>query len=299
MFDRNVLFLNLTVKKLGIKRKVSTDSFDVPTDEGATQVDKTLLTAQKRILDSPEYKVIERLDRRVHLLVASYALPCGFMKKGIYPIPLGLVERCDQGLEDLRVQFDVAVLRMCEVYEARQQEAEARLGPLYNARDYPDVSVVRAAFGITAQYVSFGVPGELASLNRELYDRERDKAAVEWSNAMEEMRLAMRLGFKELVEHMADKLTPSLDGEKKRLHESSVSKFKQFIETFDIKNITDDIALKDMVDKARDVLAGNSVGELKTNEGVRSQVKAAFDSMKDDLAAMVEDAPRRMILVED
>jgi hypothetical protein len=162
--------------------------------------------------------------------------------------------------------FLAAYPRLC-------QEAAGRLRTLPNPADYPPVEEVRSPFTFSWQYVSYGVPEQLREISSRMFQTERDKAVQAMSEACAEVQQVMRASLLELVSHLRDRLADQPDGKPHRLPESTLQKLRDFLATFDWRNVVDDQDWKEQVDKARALLEGVSTDALRNMPRIRSRVR--------------------------
>lgn len=292
MFNDKAVFLSLKVSILGNSRKVSAQAVDV-------DADKEMLRVSKQLLDSPEYEAIKSLAGVVRKTVKQLSLPADWLRSGMSLVPLPLVEKLDEKLAEYRTQLAGLVAKFCEMYEFRKADAEQRLKDLYNPEDYPAIDKVRGSFQIEHQYLSMNVPDSLKEVKAEIWERERQAASSQWQEAIGEMRTLLRVQFKELVDHLTDRLTPSPDGKKKIFKDSMIGNFKEFLEVFDMKNIGEDAELADLVGKARLALAGKTANQLRNSSSTKTAVREAFGNIKSVLDSMLTDQPTRAITLPD
>lgn len=291
-FDKAIL-LSVTVCMLGVSRKVSTDAVEVDSD-------KTLLRVSKKILDCPEYLEITQAVGALKKFLKARAIPgCRFIKGGIYPVPANRVTEIDAAVQEMIAVYNGRVTRFCEVYEARSEEARARLNVLGDAADYPPLDKVKGAFGIETEYVTLGPPSNLKAISREIWQREEQRAKAACVEAAGQVRDAMRTMFADLVGHMTERLTPSDDGKPKKFKESMIANFKEFLETFQDRNITDDEQLAGLVEKARGILAGKKVEALRRDLDTRAIAAQRLGEIKTALDSMVTERPTRAIDLDE
>ena len=143
---------------------------------------------------------------------------------------------------------------------------------------------VRSHFTLSWQYVSYGVPEQLGEISARIFETERDKAAEAMSEACDEIQQVMRASLLELVSHLRDRLTDQADGKPQRLRESTLQKLRDFLSTFDLRNVVDDYELKEQVDKARALLEGASTDALRNMPLIRVRVREGMA----DLAAQMD-----------
>jgi hypothetical protein len=104
------------------------------------------------------------------------------------------------------------------------------------------------------------------------------------SEACSEIQQVMRASLLELVSHLRDRLGDQPDGKPQRLRESTLQKLRDFLATFDLRNVVDDQDLKEQVEKARALLEGVSTDALRNMPLVRARVREGMA----DLAAQMD-----------
>lgn len=283
---RNSIGLSVSISRPGNKKKVAGSRVEV-------DADKDLLHISKDLLDSPEFKAISKHDSRIGIYMRRICLPSPF-KAGIYLVPIGLIEDVDKKLSEMIERRKGLVNEFLVVYPAQVSAAKDRLRALYNENDYPDVTEVRRAFRVETQFINFSTPGELQTVSRKLFEREKEKAERKWTEAAEEIQQVLRAAMAELVGHMVERLT-DVDGKRKKFHKTLVTNMSQFLDTFEKRNITNDADLADIVGKARKALEGVDVDGLKQSDALRENVRLGFEEIKKTVDAMVIDRPKRAI----
>jgi hypothetical protein len=93
----------------------------------------------------------------------------------------------------------------------------------------------------------------------------------------------------ELVAHLRDRLTDQPDGTPQRLRESTVQKLREFLDTFDFRNVTDDQELKEQVERARTLLTGTTTDAIRNTGELRPQVREGMAAIAQHLEAIVSD----------
>jgi hypothetical protein len=260
---KQTVFIKVHLGLLGNTRKVSTSQVEVDADKALIRVSKTLL-------DSPELQAIRALDGDVcHFLYDM----CLAFDVGIHLLPLCLVETVEEKLRQFKDKRGELVESFLSAYPRLCREAAGRLRTLYNPTDYPPVDDVRSRFTFTWQYVSYGVPEQLRAISARFFEEEREKAVVAMSEACSEIQQVMRASLLELVSHLRDRLGDQPDGKPQRLRESTLQKLRDFLATFDLRNVVDDQELKEQVQKARALLEGVSTDALRNMPLVRAWVR--------------------------
>lgn len=260
---RKTVFIKLHLGLLGNSRKVSSSRVEVDADKALIRVSKTLL-------DSEELQAIRTLDGDIRRYLYDTCLP---FDVGIHLLPLALLETVDESLREFKQKRDELVEAFLGAYPRLCREAAGRLRTLYNPSDYPPVDEVRSRFTLSWQCLSYGVPQQLGEISARIFETEREKAAQAMSQACEEIQQVMRASLVELVTHLRDRLGDQPDGKPQRLRESTVQKLREFLATFDLRNVVDDQELKEQVEKARALLEGVSTDALRNMPLVRARVR--------------------------
>ena len=280
---RKTVFIKLHLGLLGNSRKVSSSQVEVDADKALTRVSKTLL-------DSPELQAIRTLDGDVRRYLYDTCLP---FEVGIHLLPLGLLETVDEKLREFKGKRDGLVEVFLAAYPRLCQEAAGRLRTLYNPADYPRVDEVRSHFTLSWQYVSYGVPEQLGEISARIFETEREKAAQTMSEACEEIQQVMRASLLELVSHLRDRLIDQADGKPQRLRESTLQKLRNFLATFNLRNVVDDHELKEHVDKARALLEGVSTDALRNMPLIRARVREGMADLAGQIDVLAGDRVSR------
>lgn len=311
----NTVCVSVALHRLGVTRKVRASAVEV-------DADKNMLRVSKKILDSTELKAISKIDGRIRRMLQQYALPnSSLFRGGIYCIPSQLAPTVDAELETLKAEREALCEAFFTAYEQQAQEAREQLRVLYNTMDYPPIGRVRRAFGMETKYVNMGVPENLEGISQAIFEREREKHQTSLINAADEIRMALRVSLKEMVDHMASKLAdpdetegetagsddvetdfdPTLDPKprKKKFHASSVAKIQQFLTTFDAKNIGNDEEMAAIVAQAREILSGVDPVKLRKDDDIRQYVQQGFARIQERLNPLVVDAESRMYVDDE
>lgn len=285
----NTICIKVDRSRFGTKRRANTDAVTVAAD-------KTLLRLSKTILESEELKKVQQLDAETANYLRRLCLPSMF-RGGIYLIPIGLVEEVNTTLETVAARRLELVQKAVDTYEVRAQETAARLKIL--AGEVPSKEKFAQSFLFEWQFVTWETPTRLKSIRKSLFDVERKKAAAKLSAVADECRNAMRAGMADMVAHMVDRLTPEDDGKKKRFQEATIKNWQEFFRTFEMKDVTGDHELAAVVAKARDVLNGVDVKDLRENDALRTAMQQQFAILKQQMIPMVVDRGTRVIDLDD
>lgn len=292
-----VFYLSLTLGLPGVTRKADKSKIDTQ------DADPAMIGVSKEILDSDIYRRIKSLDGEVRRWVGANSLPAVGLKRGVYAVPVGLLENVETALERFRAQRMDLVAQFLADYPARVEDARERLGGQFQQRDYPDRERMQSAFTWGIRYLSFGVPEGLEGVNKVVYERERQKAEAAWQETLDEWRKVLRVSFADLVDHCADKLSGGRmeNGvvKPKIFRDSMVANIKEFLATFEARNVVNDGELADLVAKAKALTDGVDAEVLRDDARTRAMVGEGFREIKTKLDTMIVDRPVRKITFEE
>lgn len=283
--SKKSVYLKLSIGRLGNRKKVS--AMDVEVD-----ADKNLIRVSKSLLSSKELQNILNLDQEIRKYVYDNCLP---FDTGVHLIPFPMIEGVDKKLRELSERRKALIEIFLEAYPKLVQEQSGRLRAIYNPNDYPSVERVREKFSFAWRYVNFGVPGQLKNISAEIFKEEREKAAKVMQDAAAEIQNVMRESLAELVKHLADRLENDKDGKPKMFKEATITKLKEFLDTFDFRNIVNDQELKEQVEKARALISGVTGESIRTSDSLRASLKKGIDAIGAKLDTLVVDKPKRQI----
>lgn len=271
---RKTVCIKVRLSTMGNTRKVSTSQIEA-------DADKDLLRVSKHLIDSAELKAIGRFDGEIRRFLYNVCLP---FEIGIHLLPIRALEMVEQRLRTFRSDREELVRSFVAAYPGLCQDAAKRLRGLYNPADYPPVEEVTREFGLSWQYVSFGVPEQLKGISREVFEQEREKAAQRMAEASSEIQQVLRETMARLVQHMSERLKESADGKPLRFKESTVSNLVEFLANFEFRNVTDDSELQRLVAQARDLLEGVYTSDLRSPGELRLRVQQGMT----DIAARLD-----------
>ena len=283
---RNTVYLKLQLHAFGNSKKVNAARVNL----GAA--DKKLFRISKTLLDSMTLVAIRSFDGKTRDIIYDRCLP---FDTGVHFVPLTLIEAVESELRERRDMRQELIKQFLSEYPALCRDVSERLKEHYNAADYPTLDEVERSFGMSWQFISFGVPHQIEAIAPAIFAEERAKAAAELREAAGDIQQLMRSTLSELVAHLRDSLTPGADGKRKRFFDTTVTHLTDFLRYFDDRNVVRDSELKQIVDQARSMLHGVDVEALKNTDAVRQKIQRDMSDIATRLAPMVTRVPSRAI----
>ena len=290
----NAIAIQVRQHRWGIRRKVREGEVAQVMAVNGEKVAKDVLAMNKSLIDSREYDAIVSLDSRLRVELEAISVPA-MLEESTVLVSFAAVPAARKIIRTYLDRRPVLVAQFVSYYETDciRREAE-RLGPLFRKDQYPAPGDVRDAFGVEVRYRSFGVPGELKSVDEAAYNEALEEVRKEMKSATVEIQTAMRAGLLELVSHLQDRLTVVQDnGKPGKLHTTTVENLKSWLSLFDSRNLVNDRQLQELVEQCKGVMDGVEMADLKKGTDMRAVVAEALAPVKASLSALVEQSPTR------
>lgn len=172
--------------------------------------------------------------------------------------------------QDLAAAFDEAVQKfLTHDYLIAQDQAQFRMGALFNAGDYPTANELRHKFGINLDIDAIAQAFDFRLSNNEEAMQQRITQAMGalWQKLAEPLeRYATKLAEPDAI-----------------FRDSLVGNLREVVAMIPTLNFTGDEDLEAIRVKIEDVLVGWDAKDLRENKDARSQVAATAASIFDDM----------------
>lgn len=257
--------------------------------------DTKSVSAGKKLFDTKNesYAALSRLKSEIVSYWVGITLP--YVEDGVRLLRRSQVPTFDEKMTEFSREFNQRVSTLAENYADIKAEAERRLGRLFNAGDYP--SDIAARFGMSWDFPNTEPPNYLLQLNPELYRQEQERVRARFEEAVRLGEQAFAEQLRELVAHMADRLTPGPDGQKKIFRDSAVENFKEFFQRFRSVGIGSNAELDAVVVSAEQLLGSNTAQDLRRSEQARSEIALGLQQVRQQLDRLVTNPRRRAFTI--
>ena len=286
LFDKAVI-IRISLTSFGLSRRLNPELLGVD-----SRVSPRMLRLNKILLESDLLVQISELDGEIRRFVASQCLLSNLFKGGAYLCPLGLVSSVDESLRDYYRKRNRLVEELVSQYDNLKERVKVKLGPLYNADDYPSKAVFHYSYSMKWYYMEIEAPHRF--LNNDFIKRFDEAIREE----IESVRLGLREAFSSLVSHLTDRLGSKPDGSRKKFKDATIDNLVEFISLFKHKNITDDNDLESLVSKAESILSGIDPETLRSSDNTRNILCRQFKKLQGKLDSLIESVPSRKITIE-
>lgn len=284
MNERHV-FLHLSLHKMGDKRGVDSEEVEV-------DADKDLVLVRKKIFKNAQYNLIKSLDGEIRRYARSQSFP---FEAGLHMVALHMAPVIAQRLDEYSITRHEYVGMFANVWPMIVEEFPDKLRKLYNAKDY-EIGNISNHFSMSYNFLGMEVPKRLEEIGADILRAETKKFRGRIEEAYEEARMVLRETCLTLVKHLHDCLGTDLYGAPKRMHPSAVMKMQEFLNTFDLKNITNDKEMTEITTRLRELLQGvHHPDQLREAGWFRNQIHDELEGIKYQLDEATHVAPTRRI----
>lgn len=281
---------------------------NAPDGEATASTGPAVSLADDRVKSTKVLLKSEALDElnskltAIKTAIQERSMP-SFFQKGMFVLKQDQVKATD---EFLRAEVQkVKDNELQEFIKALPDDIEAArstpvkkggLGPLFNEADYPAADAMQAMFNLEWYWVALSVPENIPD---ELKAEAQEKFAKRLTDAAEDIELALREQFQELMKHAVERLTPEPGGKPKVIRNSLLANLNQFIATFDSKNLFGDDRLEALIAQARVALGGLEAQKLREYASVRETAREEFAKIQQAVDGMIEEKKSRQFRLDD
>ena len=291
---KDAVLVSVIKRKFGVRRTIPTDLVDVHVGAQAFSGEKENLHLAKDIMDADEFAAVKAEFRRFDVFLAKRRVPGNFFRSGCFVIKKARVPEVYAEYQQRRAAVKAAVELFLERYPDIRAKAISGLKELADPADYPTPDELRDAIDLRIMVVELTEP----DIDPEVKAAQAAEAEADWQDAIHEVRLALRTSMAEFVAHFAERLAPSEDGNRKIITEAKVTRFREFLEFFNDRDITDDAQLRELVNQAKGLLNGASTDAMRNDAAFRAELKQAFGAMSQSVGAMVQEEQARVFTFE-
>ena len=239
-------------------------------DNGTASVNKKLLG------NCDELTAIQKFvasARNIH-----YSMTMPWSDLGMRLLPTAQYFKYHQQMTELQNEFENMVDTFCNNYTWEVSRAQARIGSLFRADDYPTEASIRDKFAFSISYIPLPEAGDfrvdvgneqrdvLESHYNEYYRKQLDSAMGDvWQRTYK------------ALSNMSDRLDYGGDDKKKVFRDSLVDNVLDMVELLNVCNVAGDSQMSEMARKLDDALRGVTPDGLRNNESFRAETKQAVD----------------------
>ena len=239
-------------------------------DNGTASVNKKLLG------NCDELTAIQKFVANARNIHYSMTMPWSDL--GMRLLPTAQYFKYHQQMTELQNEFEGMVDTFCNNYTWEVSRAQARIGSLFRADDYPTEESIRSKFAFNISYIPLPEAGDFRV---DVGNEQRD---VLESHYNEYYRKQLGSAMQDVWErtykalsNMSDRLDYGGDDKKKVFRDSLVDNVLDMVELLNVCNVSGDSQMSEMARKLDDALRGVTPDGLRNNESFRAETKQAVD----------------------
>lgn len=243
--------------------------------EGAARVNKSLL---------PTSKALEAIHKKTgHIRTEFYKRSLGWGQEGVRIIKSEGYLDFVKEFGTQKIEFQNLVSAFVQEYPQAQQDAQALLGPMYKAEDYPDALTIAHRFNMDIGF--FPVPTasdwRVSLADEEISDLQKQIEA----RVMESEGSAMKEAWQRIVD-VVTKAHERLADPDNIFRDSLVENAKELCDILPSLNIADDPEMEKIRTALQGSLCAASPEALRTDMTVRLSVVNALKDIEAKMGAM-------------
>lgn len=260
--------------------------------EWASKVNEAVksLSASGKLINCKELSAITSVLAAIRSRVLSDFCNISGIDDGLYLVKTTLVPKVNEyvatQVANVRVNF---IPPLAAVYDAEVTKV-LNLWGADVAAQLPGKERLPELFDVKTLVVQFTVP---EGLPPELRAAEEKKLRETFEGARAQIVVALWTQFQEFITHVVDRLSDNTDGTKKTFKAATIENLCAFCDSFANRNAFNDVALQNLVTKAKEIIAavgtnGDTAKIIKESEGVRAEVRTAFTVLKAEVDKGIE-----------
>lgn len=244
----------------------------------ANRADKGVARVTKSLLGScEELDAIQKFAANVRNIHYNSTLPWSDM--GPRLLPTAKYFAYHKNMTGLQVEFERMVQAFIDAYDLEVAQAQAKLGDLFDVREYPNAEELRAKFAYRLNYIPLPDAGDwrldigneaLASL-REQYTAQYTK---QLEGAMKDIWTRLHDTLSVLSRQLADQTE---DGKTPKIYASVFDRALDVLDLMETCNVTGDPNMQLMQRKLAQAFRGVTVESVKEDAYLRRETKKSID----------------------
>lgn len=273
-----VSFSTWTGRKLD--KRASTDvTRSNGADTGTANVHKKLLG------DCEELKAVQKFAanaRNVH-----YSMTMPWSDTGMRLLPTAGYAKYHQAMTDFQNEFERLAQVFIDAYEWEISQAQARLGALFHADDYPTADSIAAKFGFRINYLPLPETGDFRiDVGNDAKEQLTNHYANQYSGFLERAMNDVWHRVYDSLTKMSERLDYGDHEKKKIFRDSLVDNVLDMVDLLDVCNVTGDSQMSAMRLNLEDALRGVTPDALREDAFLRAETKRAVDSALKSLPSL-------------
>jgi hypothetical protein len=269
-----------------------------------TAANKDRLGLNKKIMTSINYDNMLLITRDLRRYCKKRQIPGSPFAEGTHLVPLPFIDDLNDKITNAEQAYNMWADAFVAEYADLVEEAKIELNDQFDASNYFDVNTeagrlaLRSKFWVERRWFDWS-PSNEEKVSAAIAHQERTRQAAEIQDMALQVKTALRVGLKKLIDHLVERLAPQDNGKRKQFAPTTITKITDFLELFSARNVCGDKELALLADEAKSVLDGQTPESIKGDEGVAAVVAGRMSTVKENLDKLLRDMPARAINLGD
>lgn len=295
MYD-DIFCIRVTNRFTGQSKMMTKSEVDlVPVtlaEAAAKKPDEKRTRATKQLFDCEEVTEMYRVQNRLRTWLAKNTVPSS-LGEAIYAVRKAGVGLIQAKIDEACAELETAKQAVREKYGELVEAQREGLGDLFNVNDYPPVDEFLGTFRIECRWIQIGVPPALEGVNSDMFQAEIRKQKQDIETAAENVRAILRGEFLVILESFRGMISGD---QKTQFNAKTAKRLAEFRKAFDIRDLTNDARLREIMDSMAEVVEGLDAKTLRSDDDLRTAFQAATREVLSEAEEhLIEDAPRRRL----
>jgi len=242
--------------------------------------DKRLLNTSKSLLgDCAELDAVRKFASNARNFVYNSTTAWGDLGQRF--LPMAVFPKFHNEVTGLQVEFERLVGEFLSVYEYSRAQAQAKLGALFNADEYPSVEVLRSKFKFVIAYPPVPEANIFDQINDEAERYLASEYAKHYTERINDTLKEVWDRVYDALKHMSERLDYQGGGakDKKIFRDSLLENIRELAAMLPSFNVTGDPRLSRLHMELDQVLLGVTPDALREDDGFRKDTKSKVDGI--------------------
>ena len=240
---------------------------------------------KKLLGDCAELKAIDTLVGVAR--TAHYSMTMPWSDTGLRLLTTKAYFKYHETMTEIQASFDDCVNTFLQAYDWEITQAQAKLGDLFNRRDYPTTLSLKNKFGFRLSYMPLPEAGDFrldinTEAQAEMKSHYETFYTTQLNNAMNDI---WQRAFK-CLSNMSERLDYASHESKKVFRDTLVTNVLDIVDLLSVCNITNDSQMEAMRMKLEDTLQGVTPDALREDEFLRAETKKSVDEVIKSLPSL-------------
>ena len=216
-----------------------------------------------------------------------YGMTMPWSDTGLRLLPTAQYFKYHTAMTDLENQWRAATNTFLQSYQWEISQAQAKLGDLFDATEYPTTDALTTKFGFNLNYIPLPDAGDFRidvgnDAVAEVKSSYGDYYARQLTKAMNDVWIRLH----DALTRMSERLDYGADDDKRVFRDSLVSNVTDMVELLTVCNVTGDAQMTAMRDKLSDAMYGVTAEVLREDTHTRTETKRTVDQVISSLPSL-------------